>query len=94
MRKDNHFIGAVSIKDILEELNKKDTPEVDPILIVPPEYYSRLDFFSRKGANELPLYYPKVNHKIILTGDPDKELDNPRLYYILSAELKALKEYI
>jgi hypothetical protein len=79
------------MKDIIKELHKRDIIETNPKSIVPPEFHKEIDFFARKEIDKLLLFRPIINHKIILTRDTDKVFGNPRLYYILIAELETFR---
>lgn len=52
----NCRVFAVSLHEIEEALKEKE--EIDPRLIVPPEYHDLIDVFSKKDAKKLPLYRP------------------------------------
>ena len=93
-RRDNSIeIFAASLADIDKMLRPKVLP--DPREILPPEYYYRLDLFSRELANHLPQHRPGIDHKIALEKTPDgKEPQIPwgPLYSMSRGELLVLRK--
>ena len=58
---------SASIKDIMDENQKRKTPKIDPRLILPKEYHDLIDVFSKKDSNTLLGHRTGVDHHIEFT---------------------------
>ena len=85
----NVEIFAVSLTDIEKAL--EDRRYTDPKTKLPREYWSHLELFSRKKADELPEHRP-YDHRIDLT--PGAQPTFGPLYAMSHLELLALRKYL
>ena len=81
-------VFALSMRDIQYQDKKKARAEIDPISVVPQEYYDFLDVFSKKNSDTLFPYW-KYDHKIHL--EEEQKPDHAPLYKMLFKELDTVK---
>jgi hypothetical protein len=87
-RPENHLF-TTSIEDIEKILKSKQY--IDPLTVLPTEYYEFADVFSRKDADTLPPHRP-YDHRIELKEDSKPPIS--RLYPMSRDELLVLRKYL
>lgn len=89
VKKKNHEIFAISIKNIKKVLNSRQL--TDSATVLSEEYHEFLDVFSKQLANSLPSHW-LYNHHIHLK--PDSQSSFGSLYGMFRNELLIFKKYL
>ena len=84
-------VFAISIRDLKYQAVKKARPETDPKNVLPEEYHSLLNVFSKKDSDTL-LPHRKYDHKIIL--EEKQKHGHAPLYKMSTQKLDAVKRYL
>jgi hypothetical protein len=84
-------LNRVSLEDIEYNYNKKIKPDIDPIIILFPEYLNFTNVFSKTNIDILPEYNP--NDFFFILRDKAKYKDS-REYLLILLEDKKIRDYI